>query len=101
MRLSLRRFAPADSVKVWNVFLPKPDVPPAIAANYRDVKVEWTKQLVAEQRQKTERIEKETEKMKAILVGLDNKASLGRAKLKLARKVIEPRLEFSWLKQNH
>jgi len=33
------RFAPEDAVKIWNVFLPKPDVPPAIAANYRDVKV--------------------------------------------------------------
>ncbi len=30
------------------------------------IQVEWTKQLVAQQRQKTEKIEKETEKMKAI-----------------------------------
>ena len=106
----------AAAVEIWNVFLPKPEVPPAIAANYRNVKVnmiryneihkyknrclfnlgfvnrafelkfvchmknmkyvkickifphqiEWTKQLVAQQRQKTERIEKETQKIKAI-----------------------------------
>lgn len=36
---SLGRFAPDDAIKIWNVFLPKPDVPPAIAANYRQVKV--------------------------------------------------------------
>ena len=31
------------------------------------MQIEWTKQLVAQQRQKTERIEKETQKIKAIL----------------------------------
>lgn len=36
---SLERFAPDGAIKIWNVFLPKPDVPPAIAANYRKVKV--------------------------------------------------------------
>ncbi len=91
VRRSLKKFAPNNSIEIWNIFLPKPDVPPAIAQNYREVKVrlihvlhpalfsyiidnsmhftkiEWTKQLVAEQQQKTERIEKETQKMKAIL----------------------------------
>ena len=33
---SLEKFAP-NGLKLWNVFLPKPDVPPAIAANYRQV----------------------------------------------------------------
>ena len=36
---SLDRFAPNGAIRIWNVFLPKPDVPPAIAANYRKVKV--------------------------------------------------------------
>jgi hypothetical protein len=36
---SLDRFAPNNSITIWNVFLPKPDVPPAIAENYREVKV--------------------------------------------------------------
>lgn len=38
---NLQVFAP-DSIQIWNVFLPKPDVPPAIAANYREVKVRKT-----------------------------------------------------------
>lgn len=63
---ALQKFAP-NGLKLWNVFLPKPDVPPAIAANYRQVKVEWTQQLVAQQKQRTERIRKETENIKAIL----------------------------------
>lgn len=82
---SLERFAP-EGLILWNIFLPKPDVPPAIAANYRQViismvflrivcwkpflwkvKVEWTEQLVAQQKQKTEKIRKETETMKAVL----------------------------------
>ena len=33
---SLQRFAP-NGVVLWNIFIPKPDVPPAIAANYRQV----------------------------------------------------------------
>jgi hypothetical protein len=39
VKSSIERFAPesSSSIKVWNVFLPKPDVPPAIAANYRQV----------------------------------------------------------------
>ena len=34
--------------------------PPAIAANYREVKIERTRQLVAQQKQKTDKIHKET-----------------------------------------
>ena len=39
VKSSIERFAPeaASSIVLWNVFLPKPDVPPAIAANYRQV----------------------------------------------------------------
>ena len=39
LKASVERFVPEakNSIKIWNVFLPKPDVPPAIAANYRQV----------------------------------------------------------------
>ncbi|TRY77064.1 hypothetical protein TCAL_08349 [Tigriopus californicus] len=67
LQTNLDRFAPKGAILIWNVFLPKPEVPPAIAANYREVKIEWTKQLVAEQKQKTETILKETQKIKAVL----------------------------------
>ena len=38
-----------------------------IAANYKAVKVQWTEQLVATQQQKTEKIKKETQSIKALL----------------------------------
>jgi len=59
LNVSISRFA-KDGITVWNLHIPKPQIPPAIAANYREVKIEWTKQLVAQQKQKTERIKKET-----------------------------------------
>lgn len=39
LTMSIERFSPEakSAIKIWNVFLPKPDVPPAIAANYRQV----------------------------------------------------------------
>merc|ERR1712126_776932 len=40
--------------------------PPDIAANYKEVKVQWTEQLVATQQQKTEGIKKKTEELKAV-----------------------------------
>ena len=36
LEAALQKFAPSG-LKLWNIFLPKPDVPPAIAANYRQV----------------------------------------------------------------
>ena len=36
VKRSLGKFAP-NGLQLWNVFLPNPDVPPAIAANYRQV----------------------------------------------------------------
>ena len=45
--------------------IPKPDIPQDIAKNYQAVKVQWTKQLVAKQEQKTQEILKETENLKA------------------------------------
>jgi hypothetical protein len=46
--------------------IPKPNIPPELAKNYKEVKVQWTEQLVAIQQQKTEKIKKETETMKAV-----------------------------------
>jgi len=56
-----------DTIIIWNLFIPKPDIPPAIAQNYREVKIEWTKQLVAQQKQKTEKIKKETVLQNALM----------------------------------
>ena len=47
--------------------VPKPEIPEDIAQNYKAVKVQWTKQLVATQEQKTQQILKETENIKAKL----------------------------------
>merc|ERR1712141_2894 len=53
-------------VKILNLVIPKPDIPSDIAANYKAVKVQWTEQLVATQQQKTEKIKKETQSIKAV-----------------------------------
>ena len=44
--------------------VPKPEIPEDIAHNYKQVKVQWTEQLVANQTQKTEEIRKKTELVK-------------------------------------
>ena len=48
--------------------IPKPDIPEDIALNYKLLKVQWTEQLVSIQKQKTERIKKETEKIKVVFI---------------------------------
>ena len=53
-------------IKVYHLTVPKPQIPPDIAKNYKEVKVQWTQQLVATQQQKTEKIKKETETIKAV-----------------------------------
>lgn len=55
-----------DGIKILNLVIPKPTIPLDIARNYKQVKVQWTEQLVATQQQKTESIKKETESLKAI-----------------------------------
>eukprot|EP00095_Tigriopus_kingsejongensis_P005664 maker-scaffold209_size256900-snap-gene-1.31 protein:Tk05664 transcript:maker-scaffold209_size256900-snap-gene-1.31-mRNA-1 annotation:"Erlin-2" len=55
-----------DGVIILNLVVPKPDIPSDIAQNYKQVKVQWTEQLVATQQQKTETIKKQTEELKAI-----------------------------------
>jgi len=64
-RKSIERLS-NGSVHIINLVIPKPDIPLDIAENYKQVKVQWTEQLVASQQQKTEEIRKETERMKAI-----------------------------------
>jgi len=54
------------SITIVNLVVPKPDIPADIAQNYKQVKVQWTQQLVAVQEQKTEEIKKQTELMKAL-----------------------------------
>jgi len=54
-------------IKILNLAIPKPEIPSDIAQNYKQVKVQWTEQLVATQQQTTEQIKKETESIKAVL----------------------------------
>jgi len=63
-RLGLRG---ETGIHILNLVIPKPDIPHDIAVNYKQVKVQWTEQLVAIQQQKTEQIKKETQSIKAIL----------------------------------
>jgi len=53
-------------IKIYHLTIPKPDIPPDIAKNYKEVKVQWTAQLVAKQQQHTEAIRKKTEELKAV-----------------------------------
>lgn len=65
-----------DGIKILNLVIPKPDIPPDIVSNYKAVKVQWTEQLVATQLQRTEQIRKETESMKAVADANRQKAVL-------------------------
>ena len=65
VRTSIRRLG-EDGIEILNLVIPKPEIPPDIALNYKQVKVQWTEQLVATQQQKTERIKKETELIKVM-----------------------------------
>merc|ERR1719228_1739180 len=73
-------------LEVLNLVVPKPEIPDDIAHNYKQVKVQWTQQLVATQQQKTESIKKETEKIRAIADAERNKAVL---EIKIQEKIIE------------
>ena len=65
--LSISKLIGNESVKILNLVIPKPEIPLDIARNYKQVKVQWTEQLVAQQQQKTDKIKKETESIKAVL----------------------------------
>ena len=60
MKTSISRLG-EDGIEVLNLVVPKPEIPSDIAHNYKQVKVQWTEQLVANQTQKTEEIRKKTE----------------------------------------
>ena len=63
MKTSISRLG-EDGIEVLNLVVPKPEIPEDIAHNYKQVKVQWTEQLVANQTQKTEEIRKKTELVK-------------------------------------
>ena len=63
MKTSISRLG-EDGIEVLNLVVPKPEIPSDIAHNYKQVKVQWTEQLVANQTQKTEAIRKKTEHVK-------------------------------------
>jgi len=65
VRTSIKRLG-EEGVEILNLVIPKPEIPSDIAHNYKQVKVQWTEQLVATQQQKTEKIKKETELIKAL-----------------------------------
>ena len=57
-----------EGIEILNLVIPKPEIPTDIAQNYKQVKVQWTEQLVATQQQKTETIKKETELLQVIIL---------------------------------
>merc|ERR1711892_1115170 len=75
-----------DGIEILNLVVPKPDIPADIAKNYKQVKVQWTEQLVATQQQKTERIKKETELIKAVADAERQKAVL---EITIQERIIE------------
>ena len=53
-------------IEILNLIIPKPEIPNDIARNYQQVKVEWSKKLVAEKQQEKESVIKQTQEMKAV-----------------------------------
>merc|ERR1711936_29717 len=75
-----------DGIEILNLVVPKPEIPADIAHNYKQVKVQWTEQLVANQTQKTEEIRKKTELIKAVADAERQKAVL---EIKIQENIIE------------
>jgi len=73
-------------VEILNLVIPKPDIPKDIAQNYKQVKVQWTEQLVAKQQKVTEEIKKETELLKAVADAKRQKEVL---EIKIQEQIIE------------
>ena len=61
-----------------------------VASNYNAIKVQWTKQLVAVQQQKTEKILKETQSMKELLEAKGKKNVL---EVNLEKQLLEKQKE--------
>eukprot|EP00092_Neocalanus_flemingeri_P098532 GFUD01125658.1.p1 GENE.GFUD01125658.1~~GFUD01125658.1.p1 ORF type:complete len:329 (-),score=99.80 GFUD01125658.1:57-1043(-) len=73
-------------VEILNLVIPKPDIPQDIALNYKQVKVQWTEQLVAKQQKITEEIKKETELLKAVADARRQKQVL---EIKIQERILE------------
>lgn len=73
-------------VTILNLVISKPDIPQDIAQNYKQVKVQWTEQLVAKQQKVTEEIKKETELLKALADARRQKEVL---EIKIQEQIIE------------
>lgn len=85
VRTSISRLG-EDGIEVLNLVVPKPEIPADIAHNYKQVKVQWTEQLVANQTQKTEEIKKKTELIKAVADAERQKAVL---EIKIQEQILE------------
>jgi len=66
----------SGQIEILNLVISKPDIPNDIADNYKQVKVQWTEQLVAQQKQKTDEIKLQTEELRAIANARRQKAVL-------------------------
>jgi len=75
-----------NGVEILNLVVPKPDIPNDIAQNYKQVKVQWTEQLVAKQKKVTEEIKKETELLKAVADAKREKEVL---EIKIQEQILE------------
>merc|ERR1711936_1058188 len=75
-----------NGIKLFNLVIPKPTIPADISRNYKQVKVQWTEQLVATQQQKTEKIKKETQSIKAVLDAERQKSVL---EIKIQENIIQ------------
>merc|ERR1719195_611047 len=75
-----------DGIEILNLVVPKPEIPADIAHNYKQVKVQWTEQLVATQQQTTEEIKKKTELIKAVADAERQKAVL---EITIQERIIE------------
>ena len=57
-------------ILVSNLVIPKADIPEDITNKYKEVKVQWAEQRVANETLKTEKIKKMNEEMKVIPISL-------------------------------
>jgi len=72
---TIKRLA-SGQIEILNLVISKPDIPNDIADNYKQVKVQWTEQLVAKQKQATDEIKLKTEELRAIANAKRQKAVL-------------------------
>jgi len=73
-------------LEILNLVVGKPNIPTDIANNYKQVKIQWTEKLVAQQKQQTQLVIKETEKQNAIADAERHKAVL---RVTIEKQVLE------------